>query len=213
MRYRTPGYGWALLLTACLAGCGPRDKSAAVEQDSTAAVPEDVRRWLRLPGLRDWDSSMHRLAPGFREEAFVLDRADSLDLQVSGVMSPGLWAQYRSFMVFSPDSSLAVDLFSYGTIPSVDERGRVTLEGADPDSEVGLVDSRSLRRRRLLFAGPGTRFQDAGWQGDSLVIITGISDANADNVPVPMIWRLNLAAGTLQVLQYRAEDSAALPQP
>jgi triacylglycerol esterase/lipase EstA (alpha/beta hydrolase family) len=64
-------------------------------------------------------------------------------------------------LVFSPDSSRAIDFTSYGGFSDTSAQGKVTWEGGEADQEVVLVEGG--RRLQLMFNGPQTLLEAVGW--------------------------------------------------
>lgn len=199
-----------LALYLCvLAAChsGRREPQAG----SPAPVSTDTSELLETPSvvqdlgqLPDWTAYISRNSSGtFQPQRFSFSAEDTVHLQQERFYSSKDWAVYKRFLKYSPDSSYALDLYSYGTIPVRDSAGRVHLEGGDPDNEVALLNLKTGARMRLLFSGPGTTFQDAKWLNDSVAIISGYSEINDYQRMLPVVWRFNRSSRLMEVFEYQ----------
>lgn len=193
------------VLAACHSGRRePRAGSPAPESADTLDMPETPSVVRDLGQLPDWTAYMSRNSSGtFQPQRFSFSEEDTVELQQEPLYSPKDWAIYKRFLKYSPDSSYALDLYSYGTIPVRDSSGRVHLEGGDPDDEVALLNLKTGARMRLLFSGPGTTFQDARWLNDSVAIISGYSDINDYQRMLPVVWRFNRCSRLIEVFKYQ----------
>lgn len=198
-----------LLCLSMLAACHSGRREA--QTVPPAPVPSDTSGLLETPSvardlgqLPDWTAYMSRNSSGtFRPQQFAFSEEDTVPLLQEHFFSPKDWAVYKRYLKYSPDSSYALDLYSYGTIPVRDSDGRVHLEGGDPDDEVALLNLKTGTRMRLLFSGPGTTYQDAKWLNDSVAIISGYSEFNDYQRMLPVVWRFNRSSRLLEVFQYR----------
>lgn len=84
-----------------------------------------------------------------------------------------VYSLYKEFLIWSPDSSRAIDLYSYGIVLSVNQEGeREKLY--DVDNRVSIIDSANNSRTSILFNGPSGVFEEACWIGDSMIVIATI---------------------------------------
>ncbi len=113
---------------------------------------------------------------------------------------------FRDMLVYSPDSSLAVDLFSYNYVIT-NRNGKRRMEEAGPDTEIGLVDLKNKTRKRIFFSGPGTTVYDARWVNNKELLLAG-SEAVDNNQVKPMVWQVNLVDSSMQVYTYNSEVKA-----
>ena len=208
--------GWVAALLLLLYACGQSDKKSSAntqERDSTAILPSGAQRstaeisWQQLmhnPGFSRWQQRMEKNHPHFSPEHFQKTEERPISGRHAEKMTEEEWQVFQPYFIWSPDSSRAIDLYSYGSLPSA---SGAPTEGGGPDSKVSLVDISSQTKTDLLFAGPGTSFQHAQWINDSLVVVTGESDANARNTQEPVAWKINLH--TRAVVQYDYPDTLA----
>jgi hypothetical protein len=197
--------GTAILFPACSHNDRKQADNRTAKEEPVEEEGTEIQRWFLNPSLNGWSTRMHNKDSSFDITRFSPAGTDYLQLAPSGSsFDEESWKTYKPYFIFSPDHSSAIDLYSYGTIPEKQPDGSVKLEGGDPDSEVSLVDIKTRHKRRLLFGGPGTVFQQAAWVDDSTVIITGTSDANENNQTQPVLWKINLRDSTLISYNYDA---------
>ncbi len=206
--------GWIaciFTLTFLLTGCGSGDKKSQEQNSETArqdsienavSAGTEIEQWFQNPELEKWKTRMEKNYQRFSASRFKNKQTDSLDTDHPQKFTEEKWRTFRPYFILSPDRSRAIDLYSYGLIPP--DSGKA-WEGGEPDSEVNLVSLSERTKTRLLFAGPGTAFQLAEWLNDSIIIVTGESDANLKNKTLPVLWRINLNAGV--ITEYRYQDS------
>lgn len=201
-------------LLLLLSSCGNQDKKQESEhpQEETPTAEEnaDIKQWFTNPVLDGWFHQLQLEDSSLEESKFALSKTDSLNVTSSSAkISDEDWNIYQPYFFYAPDHSRAIDLYSYGTMPVKQRDGSVMLESGEADNEVSIIDVAGRTKKRLLFSGPGTIYQKAAWEGDSVVIITGISDANQQNKMLPVIWRISLADSSLQQYNYFPDS---LPQ-
>lgn len=209
--YRCLAFAGALATTFFFS-CVHSDKKAtetSEAQDSAATADEnpqaEIRQWFSDPVLGEWFHQLQQHDSTLNETGFQLSNNQPIQPPEAGqAIADSDWNVYQPYFIYSPDKTKAVDLFSYGTMPVRQQNGSVTLEQGEADNEVSMVDVASRTKRRLLFSGPGTTYQKAAWIGDSVVVITGMSDANEENKMLPMIWRINFSDNTVQAFNYHS---------
>ncbi len=206
--------GWILCFFIPLfliTGCGSGDKKSREQSSTTrdqdavknpAPSQSEMEALFQSPGLEKWETKMEKNYPHFSANRFKNKETDPLEVNHPQKFTEEKWKTFRPYFILSPDHSKALDLYSYGLLPP--DSGTI-WEGGEPDSEVNLVSLSDRTKTRLLFAGPGTSFQQAEWLNDSLIVITGESDANRQNKTLPVFWRINLNAGT--ITEYRYQDT------
>lgn len=170
----------------------------------------ELRNWFQNPNLIQWSQRMKKKDSQFSVSHFSKAQEEPLQEQPGKSFSEEEWKSFQPYFVFSPDHTLAIDLYSYGNVSGKKSGDPTELEGGDPDSEVSLVNVKNRTKTRLLFAGPGTTFQQAAWIGDSVILITGISDANAENEMKPVLWKIDLKEQTLNPYEYQDKSNAQM---
>jgi len=93
---------------------------------------------------------------------------------------------FREFLVFSPDSNFCVDLDSYSLVLEKDSNGQLFSEGAEVDTEVGLLDIKKRKRIRVMFCGTESIPEEIQWVTNDSFYILGFTKEN--NLVFPTIW-------------------------
>lgn len=176
-----------------------RQKHSTKTTDGT-----DLQQVFNSPGLTHWQSRMKKDYPHFSADNFHQTKQNKLPAQKTRHFSAEKWQIFQSYFIKGPQGKLAIDLYSYSHLPSASGNH---LEAGSPDNEVNLVHLSNKTKTRLLFAGPGTDFQQAEWLNDSIIIVMGESDANAQNKMKPMFWKINIQSKT--VTEYLYKDTLA----
>jgi len=202
--------GFVLLLFSCgnkdKKNKGTRDHQFSKSRDSTSSVTStDLQQLFKNPGVNQWKEEIKKDYPHFSVNYFEKKEIHSIPGQ-SENFSKLKWQNFKPYFIPSPNREQAIDLYSYGEV--LPDSGKPT-EGGMPDSEVNLVNLSQKTKTRLLFAGPGTSFQKASWLNDSVLIVTGESDANEQNEMQPVCWIVDTYSGTITAFDYRDATSAA----
>jgi hypothetical protein len=92
-------------------------------------------------------------------------------------------------LVYSPDSSRAIDFTSYGGFPDTTGQGLVTWENGEADQEVVLVEQG--RRLQLMFNGPQTILEAAGWLTNEACLVGLIQQDEARQRFYPELMLFN----------------------
>ena len=107
---------------------------------------------------------------------------------------------YYPYFIYNSDSSLAIDLYSYNVL-FVNKKGKLVTEGAGPDTEVGLIDSRKRTRQRVYFGGSSNAVIDANWiSNHEFFLLTG--EITGDKKLQPLILKFDLNTKMKQYYQY-----------
>jgi hypothetical protein len=97
---------------------------------------------------------------------------------------------YGPYLIWSPDSLKALDLFSYRRILYYDDSKRI--RGMyDVDCQAGIIDLKKQKRINLLTCGTACEFQDACWIGNDSIIIT-LTEENNDGSCEPVYEMISL---------------------
>jgi len=97
---------------------------------------------------------------------------------------------YNPYLFWAPDSSKAIDLYSYSIILDYDSQGNV-IGMRDVDSKLALVDVKKQKRINILTYGPAGEFQDAFWVNNDSFIVTSI-EFDVDNTYEPLYSVIDL---------------------
>lgn len=120
------------------------------------------------------------------------------------------YAAYGPYLKYSPDSSMFIDLDSYGISIEKDENGKWVGSEGGPDVEIGLVNTKAGKKSRLLFLGPGSTIDDAYWFNDDDIVLLGTQDEGGGNGHVAAVWWYSLPEKTFYL--YHAKHDNALVQ-
>lgn len=209
-KYWVLGILWVFFFFSCVNKEEESEKRAA--EPAAAREGREIQQWFSSPVLGEWFHRLQQEDSTLKETGFLLGSKDSLQINVAEQQfGEEDWRIYQPYFFYAPGKDKAVDLYSYGTMPVKQGDGSVKLEHGEADNEVSLVDVQKRTKRRLLFSGPGTVYQSAAWVGDSVVVITGTSDANEENQQLPVIWEINFLDSTVKIFNYNPLDSLVSP--
>lgn len=197
--YRKHAYKWLLAATVLIAwilqGCNGCNGTNERREDNGAAIDtvidferDTLNTWTeqRLIKWKGWvDSSLARV---FNSDSLQKTVTDTLSAEQSTVMDTTLFRDFSPYFVYSPDSSLALDMYSYGNFLHKTKSGKSVLENGEPDTEVAVVNVQTKKRERILFAGPGTVIKEAVWINKHTVLIAGGTYNEHDQL-IPAIWK------------------------
>ncbi|MBA2746194.1 MAG: hypothetical protein H0U44_08220 [Flavisolibacter sp.] len=107
---------------------------------------------------------------------------------------------FASFLKYNTDSSIALDLVSYNLMETT-KNGRRHFDFAGPDTEIGLVDMKSMKRKRILFLGSAGIILDGKWENDQTILLAGAEDAGNGQIR-PIMWRYHLDTYEVEVFSY-----------
>lgn len=120
---------------------------------------------------------------------------------------------YGRFLKYSPDSSYFLDLDSYNVDIRKDKSGRWIGREIGPDTEVSLVDTKSGKKTRLLFMGPGNSVEDGLWLDNENLVIMGVQENGSTatgNNKTAAVWRFHVPTKTFYL--YELQDAATAQQ-
>lgn len=119
-----------------------------------------------------------------------------------------LYDLYQPYLIYSPDGSHFLDLYSYFIILEKNQRGERVSQGTNVDTEASVVDLNQNTKKRLLFFGPLVTLEDGFWMDNRLLVIAGLvedteNSASADPIRMsPAFWVIDLT--TLQFAYYKS---------
>jgi hypothetical protein len=169
-----------LILTALVSACGNggRDDVRAwdpekrakpesyAEGDSfpSAGLPETIINWLAYYAPLDTGIRIHRmLSPGVPLHIGELQPSGREIMRGSMLLSPGI--------AYAPDSLRAIDIAGYGTVADTGKMGTITWQGGEADQEVALVMTREGKAWQLMFNGPQSTAEAAGWLSNDACLV------------------------------------------
>ncbi len=165
-----------ILLICCFITCRRRNTEYSDEElvnpESVMAYEEDDTLVLRkIPaGLAEW-----LLYYGKSDTAFTLKnfKASGVTLHMD-VLQDAIRSEnenaFSDLLIYSPDSSQYIDLVSYNFLKETQDGKNILISG-DPDQQVVLADTRSKKKKQLMYNGPAQLAEFAQWTGNSSFII------------------------------------------
>lgn len=138
-------------------GKGNADSSLAPVQQF---IEKDLEKWMRSFTNFNIDSFRMSQTSEFRDtEAGEPDDPDQY------------YALYKPSLVFSPDSSQFVDLFSSGI--TLEKKGKKIIAIADVDQAVLLCNPKNKTWKSIAFFGPSAGIEEAIWISATSFILAG----------------------------------------
>jgi hypothetical protein len=110
---------------------------------------------------------------------------------------------YYPYFIYSPDSSHAIDIYSYNIIFEK-RNGKTIAQASGPDTEAGLIDMKNKTRKRVLFGGSSMVILDGAWLDNHEFLLAG-GEIIGNKLFQPHIWQINIPQNTIQNIIY--EDS------
>jgi hypothetical protein len=158
----------------------------------------------------DFSKYAREHSPEIKWSNFNLARFWKEELRVKTDFKPdsNFMDTYGKLLKYSPDSSKFIDLDSYNISIHKDKQGRLIGNEAGPDTEVSLVDLVSLKKMRLVFVGPGSSVEDAGWLDNNNFILIGFQENEAASGTEAVIWHFDLEQQLVK--QYELNDQSQI---
>ncbi|MET0244626.1 MAG: hypothetical protein ABW174_14205 [Flavitalea sp.] len=203
---------------ALLSACGSNDQdveevdapidSAEVEKIDTVLTGETIS-FFNGNGFSEFAKSK---APGFDWSKFRMTdtwQDDSL-LVTEFRPAPNYYNSYKTFLKYSPDSTMLLDLDSYNLSINRDNAGNLVGIENGPDTEISLVNIKSKKKTRLLFLGPGNSVEDGSWIDNENLVLMGFQESGNGTGRVPVLWRYHLPTTTFYI--YEMPDKTVATQ-
>ncbi len=183
------------------------EDSVEIERVDTALSGETIN-FFNQSGFSDFARSK---APGFDWSKFRIASTWQDDsLHVTDFTAPDNYEVYKKLFRYSPDSTRFLDLDSYNVLIQKDKRGNYVADDAGPDTEVSLVNTRTNKKTRLIYTGPGNTVEDGAWIDNDNLVIMGFQEAEGSENRIPVLWRLHVPTNTFY--QYEMPDAAVAKQ-
>lgn len=170
-------------LLSIIVSCGAKDTKSSdspVDKD-TAGVKNpqpangaadttlESARPLIEKGLDAWMRSF----AGFSIDSFHLGQKSAFGDEDYSVDDMGkFYDLYKGSLVYSPDSSQFIDLYSYGLM--LEKVGKKIIASADADNSVTLHDLKTKSWKRISSFGPSAWIEEAIWLSPSTFILAGV---------------------------------------
>jgi hypothetical protein len=136
----------------------------------------------------------------FSTDGFHTSVVGPLDTLAASAIDDKQLKPYYPYLIFSSDSSQAIDLYSYNYV-LVKKEGKTVAASGGPDTEIALVDLVNKTRRRIFFGGPSIVIYDARWLNDSTILLAG-SEVVGDKKGIPVFWRMDLNQNQREAFYY-----------
>lgn len=185
-----------ILLMSILISCRDnQDKKAPVAvTDSSATTVENVDTVLEQetftfftkPTIKQ-SIAPYRMVNSWKEDSLLTSRFNP---------APDYYKKYGALLRYSPDSSRFVDLGSYNVEVTIDRKGAYKYDELGPDTEVSLVEPSKMTRQRLMFLGPGSSIDDAGWVDNETIVLAGKQENATGDTSRNVIWKFHLPTQT-----------------
>lgn len=180
----------ALLMSGCQPGEPEEEKTgepAAPAFSLSDSLQAHLGGWVAYyrAQLDSFDVQKFHLVDSLRKDTLLTQQYDPNRLD-------NLMDLYQDYLVFSPDSTRVLDLYSYRYIFDPQEGAPPRLM-KDVDVEAALVNLEKEQRRRLLFLGPSGYADDAAWLGNDKMLITGgMVEAHDPSLVQLKVWLIDL---------------------
>lgn len=190
----------ALIISAC-------DNRPAANDEMPGEQSSPVNKSLTIEEalsseLSDWMEHWSIYFPDFSIEKFQKGEEGELQDLYSDLIPeliPGPLFQEK--LIYSPDGSRYLDLYSYKLIISSKE-GEL-IGGINPDAEAVIIDPEKETRNRVLFMGPAGGIEDAAWLSNEEFLITGFGEIESGKIS-PLFWHINLNNKSITSHEYPA---------
>lgn len=193
--------GFALFLAAC-----NNSNNNTADADTTSAsgneAPEvDAETALLQNNLPQLFAYLGNSDSSFLPEQFDMTGTRDLDTSVTTPVTEKQMEMFRTCLIFSPDSSQAIDLFSYNYVLVPSRDGSIRAEPGGPDTEAALIDFKTGIRKRIYFSGPSSALLDARWLKDGSFLLAG-GEVFPRNRLLPFIWKIDPRSNHIDVYSY-----------
>jgi hypothetical protein len=98
----------------------------------------------------------------------------------------------KEFIIYSPDSTNCLDLYSYSLGVFKDSLGQLVFSGSEVDSEVALIDFKNKKKIRIWFCGTMCLAEEAQWIRNDFIYILGFT-RNDNDKEYPTIWTFEIS--------------------
>ncbi|MBO9684367.1 MAG: hypothetical protein J7502_17160, partial [Flavisolibacter sp.] len=137
----------AIAIVACNSSSDKEDKETIEEEEVPYVDPVKQEINSAFPATYQFFSTEDSSFDASKFQQMSSEVANSPDLKLSDRIQ-----SYSPLFVYNADSSFAIDLYSYNVILRK-RNGKITVNHAGPDTEVGLIDLKNKTRKRIYFGG------------------------------------------------------------
>lgn len=199
-----------LFITALIiCSCNNRSVDTKASSDDTTEKiseivpsPEAALLQKSFPDLFSFYSSQDS---SFSPEVFQRAVEKHLDSNAYPINQQEL-KPYYPYFIYSPDSSYAIDIYSYNIIFEKRD-GKTIAQASGPDTEAGLIDINNKTRKRVLFGGSSMIILDGVWLDNHEFLIAG-GEIIGNKLFQPHIWHINIPQNTIQDVIYEGSLTA-----
>lgn len=124
-------------------------------------MPLALEEWLQYYGGRDTAFTLRN----FKASGITLH----MDILEDAISSPHE-KTFSDLFIYSPDSSQYIDMVSYNYIKDTMDGKKILISG-DPDQQVVLADSKTGKKKQLMYNGPAQLAEFAAWTSNNSLLI------------------------------------------
>lgn len=194
--------GLALSLVACN---NNSDNTANADSLTTGGEDEpeevDAETALLQNNLPQLFAYLRNSDSTFIPQQFDMTGTRDLDTSVTTPVTEKQMEMFRTCLVFNPDSTMALDLFSYNYVLVPTRDGAIRAEPGGPDTEAAVIDLKSGIRKRIYFSGPSSALLDARWLPDGTFLLAG-GEVFPGSRLLPFIWKVDPHSSHIDVYSY-----------
>lgn len=190
---------WIFGLVLFLMACNNNAESTVSADSVQENVPEQIKTVDMQESFPGLFSFLKKQDSSLTLEKFTPAEASTISSLAAMPIDDNL-KKFTAYFIYNPDSSLAIDLYSYNHFQK-EKQGITVLEMAGPDSEVALVDFNKKTRQRILFTGPAISLLDAKWTAAKEILLAGAEQIDDEKIK-PLLWRINLADSHMVSFSY-----------
>ena len=195
-------------LTASSCGNDATTKSEGVDTIATAAPALSAEEQMIQDAFPNLYMQLKTQDPAFNPAFFQESEGGYGTPPPPRFFPPEELEPFRPYLVYSNDSTKAIDIVSYNYI--IDKSaGRPVLEPAGPDTEVGIINLRNNMRTRIFYSGPGTIIREGKWLDSATVLLGGAENVSSTAIR-PFLLRVDLKDKSLQRFTYTDSVKARL---
>jgi hypothetical protein len=133
--------------------------------------------------LSQWVGFYEKISPDFKMSGFRIFETNILkpyqEPLGDSAFKKRFFDLYNPYLKYSPDSSKAIDLYSYTYVLDYDSEGKVVGFG-DVDCQLAIVDLKKQKRIILQTFGSAGQFQDSFWLNNDSIIVAWIGTSDGE---------------------------------
>jgi hypothetical protein len=174
-----------------------QDTATTAETEESIEPSEVEQAKISFPQLFSFYESEDS---SFTEGKFDVGIMDSMNITAPQPLNEEELKPYYPYLVYTKDSSKAIDLYSYNVMLS-NRNGKTVGQAAGPDTEIAVIDFRNKTRQRIFYAGPSFVIHDGQWIDNKTLSLVG-GEVIDDNRISPFVWMIDIDAKRMKVLDY-----------